>query len=150
MKYFPESALVKLEFDKIKLLLAEHCRTEYAKAKAGDLRIHTRREYIELELQQSHEFKLLQQSQYFPNDYALNLSKEIRLLAIPGAVLSGEQFMQVRKLVETIRQIFHWFDNERRIAYPALTKVIADTYYEKKILEWIDDVLDENGTVRDN
>jgi DNA mismatch repair protein MutS2 len=150
LKYFPESALVQLEFDKIKSLLAEHCRTEYAKTKAGDLRIHTRREYIELELQQTHEFKLLLQSQYFPNDNSLNLSKEIRLLAIPGAVLSGEQFMQLRKLVETIRQIFHWFDNERRIAYPALAKVIADTYYEKKLLEWIDETLDENGTVRDN
>ncbi|MBS1598302.1 MAG: DNA mismatch repair protein MutS [Bacteroidetes bacterium] len=151
MKYFPESALVQLEFDKIKTLLAEHCKTEYAKEKAENLRIHTRRECIELELQQSNEFKmLLQQSQYFPNDNALNLSREIKLLAIPGAILSGDQFMQIRKLAESIRQIFYWFDNERRIAYPALAKVIADTYFEKKILEWIDEILDESGMVRDN
>jgi len=151
MKYFPESALVQLEFDKIKALLTEHCRTEYAKAKAETLRIHTSHEYIELELHQSHEFKLLLlQAQYFPNDYALNLSKEIKLLAIPGAILSSEQFMQVRRLAESIKHIFHWFDNERRIAYPALAKVITDTYYEKKIIEWIDEILDENGIVRDN
>ncbi|HTQ64777.1 MAG TPA: MutS2/Smr-associated SH3 domain-containing protein [Puia sp.] len=150
MKYFPESALVQLEFDKIEALLAGHCKTEYARAKAESLRIHTLREYIELELQQAHEFKLLlQQSQYFPNDYALNLSKELKLLSIPGAVLSGEQFMQIRRLAENLRQIFHWFDNEKRIAYPGLTKVIADTYYEKTILQWIDEILDENGAVKD-
>jgi DNA mismatch repair protein MutS2 len=69
MKFFPESALVQLEFDKIKALLEAHCNTLYAKEKAQELRIHTRKEYIELELQQSYEYKLLiQHSMYFPND----------------------------------------------------------------------------------
>ncbi|MES1223173.1 MAG: MutS2/Smr-associated SH3 domain-containing protein, partial [Bacteroidota bacterium] len=49
-----------------------------------------------------------------------------------------------------IGNIFRWFDHEKKIAYPALTKVIAETYYEKTIIELIDDVLDENGSVRDN
>ena len=89
IKFFPDSALVQLEFDKIKALLADHCQTEYAKSKAENLRIHTRREYIELELQQTHEYKcLLEAGQYFPNDYILNLSRELKLLGIPGAVLS--------------------------------------------------------------
>jgi DNA mismatch repair protein MutS2 len=151
IKFFPESALVQLEFEKVKVLLAAYCKTEYAKAKTAILRIHTRKEYIELELQQSHEFKLLLQTgQYFPNDYTLNLSKELKLLGIAGAVLSGEQFMDIRKLAVNMQDIFRWFDNERRIAYPALTKVIEQTYYEKVIIAWIDEVLDENGMVKDN
>ena len=84
IKFFPESALVQLEFEKVKLLLVEHCNTEFAKSKAGVLRIHTRKEFIELDLLQTNEYKLLIQSgQYFPNDYILNLSKEIKLLGIP-------------------------------------------------------------------
>ncbi|HUB60911.1 MAG TPA: MutS2/Smr-associated SH3 domain-containing protein [Puia sp.] len=151
MKIFPESALVQLEFDKIEALLAEQCNTEYARARALDLRIHTRREYIELELQQTHEFKLLlQNGQYFPNDYTLNLSKELKLLGIPGAVLSGEQFLQIRRLAESMASIFRWFDAERRTAYPALVRVIEPTHYEKAIITAIDEVLDESGTVRDN
>lgn len=151
MKFFPESALSQLEFDKVKALLEEHCKTEYAKGKSQDLRIHTRKEFIELELQQSHEYKLLiQHSMYFPNDYVLNLAKELRLLGINGAMLAGEQFMQIRKLAESIHNIFRWFDSDRRLAYPALVKVIGDTYYEKVIMELIDDVLLENGEVKDN
>ncbi|HYE54449.1 MAG TPA: MutS2/Smr-associated SH3 domain-containing protein [Chitinophagaceae bacterium] len=151
MKFFPESALVQLEFDKVRTLLAEHCKTEYAKDKATDLRIHTRREYIDLELKQSHEYKLILQSgQYFPNDHTLNIGKELKLLSIPGAVLNGEQFLLVRKLAESLQNIFRWFDTERRTAYPALTKVIENTYYEKVILELIDDILDESGVVRDS
>jgi DNA mismatch repair protein MutS2 len=150
MKIYPESATVQLEFDKIKALLKEHCKSDYAKQKAEMLRIHTRKDFIELELQQSHEYKLLQeQSQYFPNDYVLNISRDLKLLGIPGSTLSGEEFLQIRKLTESLEKIFRWFDNERRLAYSALAKVIADTYYEKVIIELIDEVLDENGTVKD-
>jgi DNA mismatch repair protein MutS2 len=151
MRIFPESALVQLEFDKVKTLLTEHCNTEYARSKAADLRIHTRKEFIELELRQTHEFKLLlQNGQYFPNDHLLNLSKDLKLLGIPGAALVGDQFMQIRKLAESMQNIFRWFDPERRIAYPALSKVIQHTEYEKAIIKLIDEVLDESGTVRDN
>ncbi|MDF2187821.1 MutS2/Smr-associated SH3 domain-containing protein [Paraflavitalea sp. CAU 1676] len=151
MKFFPESALVQLEFEKVKALLEEHCKTLYAKEKAKELRIHTRKEYIDLELQQTHEYKMLvQYAQYFPNDHTLNISKELKLIGIPGAVLSEDQFMLVRKLAESLQSIFRWFDSDRRTAYPALSKVIADTYYEKVILELIDDVIDESGHVKDN
>src|SRR5450432_533170 len=151
IKFFPESALVQLEFEKIKVLVAAYCKTEYAKAKTATLRIHTRKEYIDLELQQSHEFKLLLQTgQYFPNDHILNLAKELKLLGIPGAVLGGEDFMNIRKLADNLQNIFRWFDNERRIAYPALAEVIEHTYYEKVIISLIDDVLDENGQVKDS
>ncbi|MEP7319441.1 MAG: MutS2/Smr-associated SH3 domain-containing protein [Panacibacter sp.] len=151
MKVYPESAAIQLEFDKIKSLLTAHCNSDYGKQKAEQLRIHTKKEYIELELQQSHEYKLLlQNAQYFPNDFTLNISREIKLLGIEGSTLSGEEFLHIRRLSESIEKIFRWFDNERRIAYPALYKVIEHTYYEKIIIKLIDDVLDETGTVKDN
>src|SRR5438067_9077599 len=109
MKLYPESAVTQLEFDKIKALLNEKCKSEYAKNKASDLRIHTKKEFIERELQQSHESKLITlNNQYFPNDYVLNLSKDLRLLSIPGAVLVGDQFLQIRKLATNIQSIFRW------------------------------------------
>lgn len=151
IKLYPESALTQLEFDKIKLLLSEHCKTVYAKNKADHLRIHTRKEYIDVELRQTHEYKmLLLQGQYFPNDFSLNLSKELKLLGIPGATLKEEEMMDVKKLAENMSNIFRWFDAERRSAYSSMAKVIADSYYEKIIKELIEEVLDEYGTVRDN
>jgi DNA mismatch repair protein MutS2 len=150
MKFFPESTLVQLEYEKVKCLLAAYCRTEFAKDKANNLRIHTKKEFIETELQQSHEFKLLMQNaQYFPNDFIMNLHKDLKLISIPGAVLNGEQFLHIKKLAHNTGDIFRWFDNERRIAYPALAKVIEHTYYEKVIIELIDEILDETGNVKD-
>jgi DNA mismatch repair protein MutS2 len=151
MKFFPESALVQLEFEKVKTFLALHCRTEYAKEKANALRIHTKKEFIQTELQQTNEFKNISQAGlYFPNDFVLNLQKELKLLGIPGAVLTGEHFLQIKKLAGNMGNIFRWFDNEKRIAYHALSRVIAHTYYEKTIIELIDEILDETGEVKDN
>jgi DNA mismatch repair protein MutS2 len=151
MKLFPESAAVQLEFDKVKELLYAKCRSEYARNKSRELRIHTRKDFIERELKQTHQFRqLLQNGIYFPNDYVLNISKDLKLLAIPGAVFTGEQLVALRKLVQSIEAIFRWFDKERRESYDALTLVIEGTYYEKAILQMIDEVVDETGVVKDN
>ena len=151
MKLFPESAYIQLEFDKVKTLLAEHCRSEYAIEKASLLQIHTQIEFIETELRQSYEYKqLLQNSIYFPNDPVFNLSKELKLLSIPGAVLAGDELIEIRKLAELMKNIFRWFDAERRKVYNGLVKIIDGTYYEKVIVEMIDDIIDESGQVKDN
>lgn len=151
IRFFPESALVQLEFDKVRELLEGYCQTAYAKEKALQLRIHTRIEYIRQQLEQSHEYKLvLQTGQYFPNDAVLNIVRELKLLGIPGAVLTGEQFLLIRKLAETVRNIFRWFSPETREAFPALAAVISKVQFEKKIVDQIDAVLEENGVVRDN
>ncbi len=151
MKFFPDSTLHQLEFDKIKERLATHCRTEYAKTKALQLRIHTKIGFIHTELLQANEFKtILQSGEYFPNDFPINITREIKLLGIPGASLSGEQFLLIRRLAENTNNIFRWFEAERRNTNSGLTKVIENVYYEKLIKVMIDEIVDEAGIVKDN
>ena len=151
MRLFPASASVQLEFEKVKLLLVNHSQGEYAKSRASQLRIHTKKEFIETELRQTHEYRQLSQhGTYFPNDHILNLTRELKLLGIPGAVLSGGELIQVRKLAESMERIFRWFNNERKNAFPALALVIKNTQYEKKILEMINEVIDDIGQVVDS
>lgn len=151
MRLYPESALTQLEFDKIRNLLIDQCNTDYSRQKAAQLRIHTRKDFIDRDLKQSHEFKMiLLQQQYFPIDFTINISKDIKLLSIPGALIVGEQWMQIKKLTESVGNIFRWFDNERRLSFPALCNVIIDSYYEKLIVEMINEVMDDAGVVKDN
>ncbi|MCU0374547.1 MAG: DNA mismatch repair protein MutS, partial [Chitinophagaceae bacterium] len=151
MRLFPESALVQLEFNKVQDLLAQHCKTDFAQQECENLRIHTHIDYIDRSLHQTHEFKLiLQTGQYFPVDFTLNIQKDIKLLGIPGASLTGEQYNLLRRLLDNAADIFRWFDAERREAFAYLAKVLQDTYYEKTIRQAIDEVLDEAGQVKDN
>jgi DNA mismatch repair protein MutS2 len=150
MKFFPESTPAQTEFDKIKAIVASYCRTEYGNNRVTNIRVHTRKDFLEIELHQSNEYKtILDAGLYFPNDFTSNLSKTIKLLSISGAMLTADQFVSIRKLTDNTQQIFRWFDDEKRIAYPNLSKVLDHSYYEKCIREMIDDVLDDVGVVKD-
>ncbi|MEO7444641.1 MAG: DNA mismatch repair protein MutS [Ferruginibacter sp.] len=151
MKLFPSSALHQLEFDKIKDLVAVYCRTEMARQMLQDLRIHTQLSYINEALHQTLEYKtLLDAGVYFPNDFTADIRKDLKLLSIPGASLSGEQFSGLRRLAENTEQIFRWFTVERKEENPYLSILLSPTFYEKQIKKDINEVLDEGGVVKDN
>ncbi|HMU46109.1 MAG TPA: DNA mismatch repair protein MutS [Chitinophagaceae bacterium] len=151
MVLFPQSAALQLEFDKIKDLLAAYCQTSYATEKVAKLVIHTQKEPIETELRQSFEFRqLIDHSIYFPNDFITDISRDLKLLSLAGAVLGGEQFLLIRKLADNTGNIFRWFDKERKLSYPGLAIVISESFYDKKIKELIDDIFDDNGQVKDH
>ena len=150
MKLFPETADHLLEFDKIREMLKAYCNTDYAKEKAAVLRVHTKIEFIQPELQQTQEYKLLIESHLnFPAEYVFNLDKEIKLLSIEGSILSGSQFLLIKRLTESIHKLSRWFDPEKTVSFPALHKIIGSTKYEKKIINIIDEILDDQGNVKD-
>ncbi|MFN6374803.1 MAG: endonuclease MutS2 [Chitinophagia bacterium] len=151
MRLYPESAFVQLEFDKIRSLLVEQTRTALGREKAEALRIHTRKSFIDLELRQAHQYQqLLAMGQTFQHDEAFNLSRELKLLAIQGAVLTGEIFLSFRNLTENIGSIFRWFDDDRKDRFSALFHVLSNTHYEKNIPAEINRVIGDDGRVVDH
>jgi DNA mismatch repair protein MutS2 len=150
MKLYPASATVQLEFDKVRNLLEEQTRTHFGKERAAHLRIHTRKQFIDLELRQSYQYlQIMSAGQTFQHDQAFNLSRELKLLSIPGAVLGGDVFKLFRNLAENIKSIFRWFDDERTSNYSALYQVISQTRFEKSIPEEIDRIIGDDGRVVD-
>lgn len=151
MKVYPDEGFEQLEFDKIKQLLHQYCHTDFGAKKVAALRVHTKKEYIEQELHQTYEYKLLlDQGMAFPNDFTLNIYSDIKLLGVPGSILLAEQFLKIKKLALAFQRMYQWFNPERRMAFAALYKVIGNLYYEKAIAESIDEVMDELGVVRDD
>jgi len=151
MRFYPESAPVQLEFDKVKALLVELTQTAYGRDKADQLRIHTKKDFIENELRQSYQYlQLLAAGQTFQHGTAFNLHKEIKLLSIPGAVLTGEIFLLFKNLVENIDGIFRWFDDERRDRFSSLYTALSKTYVEKSIPDSIQKVIGDDARVLDN
>ncbi|MEY3351676.1 MAG: hypothetical protein RIQ50_1787, partial [Bacteroidota bacterium] len=148
---YPESASVQLEFDKVRSLLVELTKTALGRQQAEELRIHTRRSYIETELRQSHQYlQLLAKGQSFQHDHVYAIAKELKLLGISGAVLSGETFLEIKSLAETIEYLFRWFDEERKAAFNALFEVLSVTRFEKSIPDQISRIIGEDGRVVDN
>lgn len=118
---------------------------------ARELGFHTRLEFLEPSLKQAFEYKqLLQHQLRFPLSEVLNLRDIIRLLGIPAAVLSTEQFSLLRAMADQMQSLFHWFDAERQEQQPALYLVLQGSRYEPDIRNRIDAVLEPDGQLRDN
>ena len=150
MRVYPENALTQLEFDKITAILLTHCQTTIGKEIVNEIRIHTHLKYIQLSLRQTQEYKYIKlANQYFPADFVLDIRKDLKLLGIPGAQLTGEQWLLVRKLTDHTNQVFRWFDGERKQAFANLYEVVSDSYYEPAIIQSIDEIIDELGNVKD-
>jgi len=150
MLIYPAHAAESLEFNKVVQLLKQKCRTDAARERVESLRFHTRIEYVERALQQTYEYtSIVRTGNTFPNDFTTNLEKELKLLAVPGAVLSGLDLLSFQKLALTIRDILTWFKNHDTL-YPHLRELTEKIVYEKQISSIIGAVIDDMGHVRDN
>ncbi len=150
IQLYPERAAEALEFDKIRTLLHKKCRTDAAHEQVDNLRFHTRLEYVEKELQQAYEYKmLLSGGDYFPNDFTTNVQKELKLLSIPRSVLSGEQLLAFKKLAVNMKDILVWFSKHEGL-YKHLRAICEHITYDKRIADLITSVIDDTGMVRDN
>jgi DNA mismatch repair protein MutS2 len=150
LQFYPEQALERLEFEKIRQLLLAKCRTNYAKQAALNIKFHTKKEYLEEALQQVYEYKqTLGGSDYFPNDFTKDITGELKLLRVPGAVLKGEDFLSINKLTLTVRDILLWLKRQNNL-YPSLEEIAIAVTYQKEIPKIINEMIDDAGVVRDS
>jgi DNA mismatch repair protein MutS2 len=151
MKHYPNDALEQLEFTKIQQLLMALCTTVYAQQKVEQLRIHNDFKYVQIALLQTHQLKqLLQSGTTYPTVYTNNVSRELKLLALPSSCLMPEQWMAVKKLLLSVLNITKWLNDEKQLLYPELCLLIKDVRYNSYILQLIEAVFDETGLIKDN
>ena len=150
LQLYPANAGDSLEFSKVKQLLLEKCRSDSAKERVRELKCNDRIDFIEKALLQTSEYRsLMQGAEYFPNDFTRNAQKELQLLAISGACLSGEQLLSLNNLALCIKHILNWFNNHNKL-YPQLQALADKIHFYKEIPEIIQAIIDEQGNVRDN
>ena len=150
MLLYPSHTIEKLEFDKIRSLVANYCRSEAAKNLALGLEPMTDLAEVRKHLLHVNDYrKIMTTGSHFPLDYVTDLSKEITLLGITDAVLEQASFTKLKRIALSIESIFRFFSSNAEL-YPHLESIVSGIYYEKEIVKMIDAVFDENANVKDN
>jgi DNA mismatch repair protein MutS2 len=150
LQIYPAQASEGLEFHKIQQLLLQKCRTDAARERVNALKFQSRLETIEKALKQTAEYKnALASGEYLPNDFTRNIQKELKLLAVSGASLTGDQLQAMQQLAITIRDILAWFKNHPHL-FLQLQALAEQVQYEKAIPTIVSAVIYDNGQVRDN
>lgn len=147
MRLYPKDNNL-LEFDKIRQLIASYCHGTLARETALTLKPQTDISFIKRSLNEVHEFStMLTGGQVMSLNYGIHLQKELNLLRIKGSVLRAASFYQIKLLVENISTAFHFFKTHPSV-YPTLETIIYSTYEEKRIINYIDQVIDTDQSVR--
>jgi DNA mismatch repair protein MutS2 len=150
MLLYPTHTLEKLEFDKIRALVAQYCRSESARQTALTLEPMTQVQEVRKHLLHVKDYGQINVTgSHFPLDYVTDLSKELSLLAITDAVLDQESFTKVKRTALCIEGVFRFFTANEDL-YPHLESIVSGIYYEKNIVILINGVFDENAQVKDN
>jgi DNA mismatch repair protein MutS2 len=150
MFLFPASSLLTAEYDKIKEILLANCISQLGRNKIKNLFPQSDFNNLKTELLRTKEFKsILDAAENFPDSDYKDLSKELTLLKIENSVLQTHQLIDVLLCTRTSKEIFSFFKS-RENSFLELAEIISDATFEKRIIEIIEEVIDDFGVIKNS
>ena len=151
---YPQNFEQKIEFDKIRQLIANKCLSTLGKEKVDEIRFLSDILTITEKLKQTDEFvHILQEEDAFPANYFMDVRHALGRIRPEGAFLDEKELFDLKRSLQTIADITHFFkkqnDNDEK-KYPTLTSLAEDIPVFPKIIAEIDHVLDKYGRIKDN
>lgn len=150
MKFFDEQTAVDLEFDKIRALLTEYCRTTTAAERMMKLRPYRNHKEIAYQLELVHELQLIRnRGLLFPRMDFNELKKEIRMLNITASVIELEGIINLLDASRFVNSLIAFF-KEYHLDFPNLIGILQKAHPTKIIENEIEAVLDKRMQVKDD
>lgn len=148
MKIFPKDTTEKLEFDKVKEILLNKCLSDLGKQEIEETIFQTDILILQKQLRQVHEMKAaFDNGIHFPAQNYLPLENELKYLGVENYSLEGKQFRRILNFLETIEQVFNFFDKNKE-DFKTLAEVLDPISLDKSIAQEIDKIIDEEGGIR--
>ena len=148
MKIFPKDTTEKLEFDKVKEILLAKCLSDLGKQEIEGTIFQTDILILQKQLRQVYEMKsAFDEGIHFPAQNYLPLENELKYLGLENYTLEGKQFRRILNFLETIEQIFSFFEKNSE-EYKTLAEVLEPITLDKSIAQEIDNIIDEEGGIR--
>lgn len=148
---YPENFELKIEFDKIRQLVKDKCICELARQKVDSMKFSKNFEFIRLKLIETDEFKtvcLLEDG--FPTTHYPDDTQFLYKARIEGAFLESDELFNLRRSLETVRLIIHFFKTKSEEKYTHLLSLCTCVNYHKFIAENLEEILDKNGIIKDS
>ena len=149
---YPENFEQKIGFEKIRHLLVDKCLSSLGEERVEAMLFSTDYEAICAQLHQTEEFiRILQEEDAFPADAFYDVRPSLKKIRIEGTFLDERELFDIRRSLQTIRDIVRFFESkEDETAYPYLKSICGDVVVFPAILQKIDQILDKFGKVKDN
>lgn len=147
---YPKNIEEKLGFDLIRQQIKQECTGSLGQQYVDNIRFTQNYEQVMKMLIQTHEFyQILQSGATFPYQHFTDVRHYLKKIEIENAFLEENELHQIRLSLDTILQCYRFFQENRGL-YPQLFELSAMVSVDKKTVQRIDTIIDENGKLRDS
>lgn len=150
---YPASFEQKTGFDKIKELIAAKCLSGLGTERVGALSFTDKYDTLQIWLHQTEEFvRILQEEDEFPVNYFFDVRPALKKIRIEGTYLDEAELFDLRRSLDTIRQIVRFFHQEEpeKTPYPCLQALSGNVAVFPQQIASIDKILDKFGKIKDS
>jgi DNA mismatch repair protein MutS2 len=150
--FYPANFEYKTGFDRIREMVRNNCLCELGVNHVNDMQMADSFEKITRWLDETDEFKnICVFEENFPVDNYIDVTHSLKKARVEGAWLETEEVFNLKKSLEAIKSVLHFFKNlEEKDKYPVLRKLAGDVNYFPFVLEKIDTILTKTGRLKDN
>ena len=141
----------KLGFDKVRSIIAEKCKTDYAAVRVAEEKFSTSSATIRKRLQLTDEMRLiLLFEESFPTTGYIDGIPFLAPLEKDGASIDVLGLAKLRTLLDTTRRVTNFFAGIKDGIYPGLKSLSKPVVTYPEILRRIDGILDRYGDIKDS
>ncbi len=150
--FYPNDIFKILEFDRLITIAETYCKGEVGKKLLQNVRFHTEPEVIDLLLTETLEFKLsMNAGESFPTGNYTDITSFLKYLKITDYFLEVEHINELRNVLEIMKNLDRFASSTgNNKNYPVLSEKILTQNYIPTYLQQINQVLDEQGKVKNN
>lgn len=150
MQHFDAQTIKDLEFDRIRVRVADYCHNETATERAESLLPLKSHSELRTELHLAKEFlRIREEGEAFPAIDFDELGQELRMLKVRDSVLPEASFVAIYRASALTNAIVYFF-NKREEEFPTLVSLLHSVHHTNDITKLIDKVFDKRGQIKDD
>jgi len=148
---YPDNFEKKIEFDSIRHLIRNYCRSERGAQHVDSIEFSDDVEQIRRMLSQTEEFRqLLLEQPNFPAGDLYDLTVELNRVALQGTFIEQDKLFDLKTSLESIHDILLYFGKANSAKIPNLKSVFDRVRIENEIPKKIRRIIDDKGEIMDN
>jgi len=148
---YPQNYEQKIGFDKIRERIITRCLSPLGVEKVDEMAFSSQYDCVCKQLYQTHEFlQIIQNEENFPSDHFFDVRDSLKKIRVEGTYLLEKELFDIRRSLETINAIVHFFRSKEEKLYPHLQELTANIATFPQLTKQIDNILDKFGDIKDN
>ena len=141
----------KLGFDKVREIISDKCKTDYAAARVATEKVSTSASTIRKRLQITDEMRLiLLFEENFPTTGYIDGLPFLEPLTKEGSSIDTLNLAKLKTLLDTVRRVTGFFSGIKDGIYPRLKALSSPVASFPEILRRIENILDRYGDIKDS